>query len=260
MSLRAKKMPLGTVIGISGKGGTGKTLVAALLIRELSKEFPDASILAIDADPDSNLPDALGVSIAASVGEMREALLEEESVTGDKRREFEGKIMEIIYEGDHYDLLVMGRPEGPGCYCPVNHIIRMVIDTLSKNYDYTVIDCEAGLEHLSRRTTRDVDIMLVITDATVKGILTALRIRKLTDEIDIAIKRIINVANRIPEGLEAKVREEARKHGIELHEIIPYDPKVAEFDLLGKPVVALPEDSSASVAVRKIMKMIVGAT
>ena len=85
MSLRAKKMPLGTVIGISGKGGTGKTLVAALLIRELSKEFPDASILAIDADPDSNLPDALGVSIAASVGEMREALLEEESVTSDKR-------------------------------------------------------------------------------------------------------------------------------------------------------------------------------
>ncbi|MHC1579277.1 MAG: ATP-binding protein [Candidatus Alkanophagales archaeon] len=252
-------MPLGTVIGVSGKGGTGKTLVAALLIRELGREFPDASILAIDADPDSNLPDALGVSVPTSVGEVREALLEEGGA-GDKRREFEGKIMEIMYEGDRYDLLVMGRPEGPGCYCPVNHIIRMVIDTLSKNYDYTVIDCEAGLEHLSRRTTRDVDVMLVVTDATVKGILTALRIRKLTEEIDIDVKKIINVANRIPEGLEDKVREEARKHGIEIHEIIPYDPKVAEFDLLGKPVVELPDDSPASVAVRRIMKMIVGTT
>ncbi|MDF2957666.1 MAG: CO dehydrogenase nickel-insertion accessory protein CooC1 [Candidatus Alkanophagales archaeon MCA70_species_1] len=122
------------------------------------------------------------------------------------------------------------------------------------------MDCEAGLEHLSRRTTRDVDIMLVITDATVKGILTALRIRKLTEEIDIDVKKIINVANRIPEGLEDKVRGEAKKYGIEIHEIIPYDPKVAEFDLFGKPVVELPEDSPASVAVRRIMKMIVGTT
>ncbi|MEA1997908.1 MAG: AAA family ATPase, partial [Euryarchaeota archaeon] len=159
-------MRKGKVIAVAGKGGTGKTAIAALLIRELLgyKGNEDMCILAVDADADSNLPEALGISYDKSVGDIRESLLEEkqQDIALDVQSQFEGKIAEIIEEEDRYDLLVMGRPEGPGCYCPVNHIIRRIMDILTKNYDYTIIDCEAGLEHLSRRTTRDVDVMLVV--------------------------------------------------------------------------------------------------
>jgi len=197
-------MRKGKVIAVAGKGGTGKTAIAALLIRELlnAQENEDVCILAVDADADSNLPDALGISYDKTVGDIREGLLEEKQrdVTLDIRSQFEGKIAGIIAEEEHYDLLVMGRPEGPGCYCPVNHLIRMIIDTLTKNYDYTIIDCEAGLEHLSRRTTRDVDVMLVVLDTTLKSMKTALRLKEIAEEIDVDVKKLITIANKIPDG------------------------------------------------------------
>ena len=178
-------------------------------------------------------------------------------VTLDVRSEFEGKIAEIIVEEDQYDLLVMGRPEGPGCYCPVNHIIRMILDTLSKNYDYTVIDCEAGLEHLSRRTTRDVDVMLVVLDTTVKSMKTALRLRKIAEEIDADVKKLMNVANKIPEGAEEMIIEEAKKQDLEIEEIIPFDPLIPEYDFKGIPIVALPDDAPSVAGVRRIAEKII---
>ncbi|HUV80265.1 MAG TPA: AAA family ATPase [Candidatus Bathyarchaeia archaeon] len=199
-------MRKGKVIAVAGKGGTGKTAIATLLIRELlnAQENEDVCILAVDADADSNLPDALGISYDKTVGDIREGLLEEKQrdVTLDIRSQFEGRIAEIIAEEEHYDLLVMGRPEGPGCYCPVNHLIRMIIDTLTKNYDYTIIDCEAGLEHLSRRTTRDVDVMLVVLDTTLKSIKTAVRLKEIAEEIDVDVKKLITIANKIPDGAD----------------------------------------------------------
>jgi CO dehydrogenase maturation factor len=253
-------MRKGKVIAVAGKGGTGKTAIAALLIRELlsSKESEDISILAVDADADSNLPEALGISYAKSVGDIRESLLEEkqQDISLDLRSQFEGKIAEIIEEEDRYDLLVMGRPEGPGCYCPVNHIIRMIMDILTKNYDYTIIDCEAGLEHLSRRTTRDVDVMLVVLDTTQKSMKTALRLKKIADAIDVDVQRMMYVANKIPAGAEERLIEEAKNKGIEIDAIVPFDTLIPEYDLEGKPVLDLPDNSPSVIGVKKVVELI----
>lgn len=252
-------MRKGKIIAVAGKGGTGKTAISALLIREILKlAGQDICILAIDADADSNLPDALGIACDKTTGDIRESLLEEKQrdVTLDVRAQFEGKIAEIIEEEEYYDLLVMGRPEGQGCYCPVNHIIRLIIDTLTKNYDYTIIDCEAGLEHLSRRTTMDVDVMLVVLDTTLRSIKTALRLRKIAGEIDVDVKKLINIANKIPEGAEARIIAEAEKHGLDIEEVIPFDPLIPEYDFKGMPIVDLPDDAPSVVSVRRIVERI----
>ena len=253
-------MRKGKVIAVAGKGGTGKTAIAALLIREFLNAHADAEdvcILAVDADADSNLPDALGVSYDKSLGDIREGLLEEKQrdVTLDLRSNFEGKIAAIIVEEARYDLLVMGRPEGPGCYCAVNNLIRMVIDTLTKNYDYTVMDCEAGLEHLSRRTTRDVDVMLVVVDTTLKSLKTAVRLKQIAAEIDVDVKDLLIVANKIPEDAAAKrtIRAEAKNHGLAIEDVIPFDPLITEYDAKGTPITDLPDDSPAVTAVRRLV-------
>ncbi|MCW7072467.1 MAG: AAA family ATPase [Methanophagales archaeon] len=256
-------MKRGGVIAVAGKGGTGKTAISALLIRELKESVDgdgdDICILAVDADADSNLPDALGISYNKSVGDIREELLEEkqQDVALDLRAEFEGKIAEIIEEEEYFDLLVMGRPEGPGCYCPVNHILRMVIDTLARNYDYTVIDCEAGLEHLSRRTTRDVDVMIAVLDTTLKSIKTALRLKEIAAEIDVDVQRIFTIANKIPAGAEGRVRAEAEKYGIEIEDIIPFDRLVEEYDFSGKPIIDLPDSAPSVIGVKRIAMRII---
>ncbi len=253
-------MRKGKVIAVAGKGGTGKTAIAALLIRELlnAQENEDVCILAVDADADSNLPDALGISYDKTVGDIREGLLEEKQrdVTLDIRSQFEGRIAEIIAEEEHYDLLVMGRPEGPGCYCPVNHLIRMIIDTLTKNYDYTMIDCEAGLEHLSRRTTRDVDVMLVVLDTTLKSMKTALRLKEIAKEIDVDVKKLITIANKIPAGSDKRIVEAAKKYNLEIERIIPFDPLIPEYDANGIPIMDLPDSAPSVIAVRLIVEKI----
>ncbi len=275
------RMQRGKIIAVAGKGGTGKTALSALLIRELLKcraergeeeGGEEVCILAVDADPDANLPDALGLGFGLetgtssdsdfrirTVGEMRESLLEEKQrdATLDVRSEFEGKIAEIIVEEERFDLLVMGRPEGPGCYCPVNHILRMILDTLTQNYDYTVVDCEAGLEHLSRRTTRGVDAMLVVLDTTQKSVKTALRLRRIAEEIGIEVGRLLNVANKIPAGVEEKMKEEAKRQGLEIAEVIPFDPLIQEYDFKGLPVWDLPDDAPAVAGVRRIAERVV---
>lgn len=253
-------MRKGKVIAVAGKGGTGKTAIAALLIRALlgSKGNEEICILAVDADADSNLPEALGISYAKSVGDIRESLLEEkqQDIALDVQSQFEGKIAEIIEEEDRYDLLVMGRPEGPGCYCPVNHIIRRIMDILTKNYDYTIIDCEAGLEHLSRRTTRDVDVMLVVLDSTQKSMKTALRLKKIADSIDVNVQRMVYVANKIPAGAEERLIEEAKKNGIEIDAIVPFDTLIPEYDLEGRPILDLPDNTPSVIGVKWVVEHI----
>lgn len=232
-------------IVVAGKGGTGKTLASALLVRHQLKHGP---VLAIDADPDANLPEALGVTVTHTVGDIRESLLqfktrqtESEAVTVDKV--LEKGIMEAISEDRHFDLLVMGRSEGEGCYCHVNHILRSVIDTLASNYSTVVIDSEAGLEHISRRTARDVDLMLVVSDGSAKGMATAVRVAEIAREMKIEFGRMMVLANKITDKTRDIIKTYARDANIEMLGILPFDPEVAELDAYGKPVWDLSKDS-----------------
>ena len=245
------------IIAVSGKGGTGKTLVSSLLIKSLAGE--DKDILAIDADPDSNLPEALGIPVEKTVGDVREELkkdTKEGNIPTDANKWdiLDYKIMESIIETPEFDLLVMGRPEGSGCYCAVNNILRKLIETLSKNYDYIVIDTEAGLEHLSRRTTQNVDIMLVVTDPSKRGILTAKRIDELSEELDITFNKIYLILNRIKPETEHEIMDKVREIGLEVAGIIYEDITIESYDMEGKPLLDLPDDSQAVITTQKLAK------
>ncbi|HIE33621.1 MAG TPA: ATP-binding protein [Candidatus Altiarchaeales archaeon] len=250
----------GRVIAVSGKGGTGKTLISTLLIRYLSEEGIRA-ILAIDADPDSNLAEALGVEFERTVGDIREEFMELNLPAGSERKKYlESKAFEITVETDKFDLIVMGRPEGSGCYCAINHMLREIIDHTIEAYEFTVIDTEAGLEHLSRRTTQGVDIMVIVTDPSVKGFKTAERIKSLAENLELNFKRILLVVNRFDESnsnLRDILEKKARETGISEIHYIPEDPLVNEYDLQGKPVVDLPEDSKSYMAAKGLADSII---
>lgn len=233
-----------TTIAVTGKGGTGKTLVSALLIHFISKK--SSKVLAVDADPDSNLADALGVEVEKTLGEIRELFQtsRDEMGTMNKEQWLEGKIYEAICECKGYDLLVMGRPEGEGCYCFANSLLRGVLKRLTRHYEYVVIDSEAGLEHFSRKTIDSADYVLIVTDMSKKGLATAKRIKELTNELKLKFRGIMLLANRIENNIaEQMIREFADEEGIKLLEILPYDEKVVEFDLKGIPIVKLNEES-----------------
>jgi CO dehydrogenase maturation factor len=247
------------IIAVSGKGGTGKTLVSSLLIKSLKDTEKD--ILAIDADPDSNLPEALGVEVYKTVGDVREDL-KEDTAKGripagmNKWDILDYKIMESIIETPNFDLLVMGRPEGSGCYCAVNNMLRRIIENLSSNYDVIVIDAEAGLEHLSRRTTQNVDVMLVVTDKSKRGILTAQRIGQLADELDIKFQDLYLVLNRVNPENEDEIVQKVKETGLDMVGIIHEDDEVTQFDIEGRPLVELPSESNTVKAVNGILSRI----
>jgi len=245
------------IIAVSGKGGVGKTTVAALLIRWLNNSGIKR-LLAIDADPDSNLPDALGIGFEKTIGDIREDLSNTTLSPGtDKRAWIDSKIFEITKETENFDLIVMGRPEGTGCYCAVNHILREIIDNMVESYDYVVIDCEAGLEHLSRRTTENVDLMLIVTDASRKGFETASRIKELAEELDIKIGEIFLILNRIKENNKDAAINVAKSTTMEIIGILPDDDYVSEYDLKGKPVYNLNENSKVYTEVGKVLGKII---
>jgi CO dehydrogenase maturation factor len=231
-------------IVVAGKGGTGKTLVSALLVRDQRRHGP---VLAIDADPDANLPELLGVEVEKTIGDIRESLLEHqtrhtdgETVPIDKR--FEQGVMEAIVEEDDFDLLVMGRSEGEGCYCAVNHILRRIIDTQVQNYPTVVIDSEAGLEHISRRTARDVDLMLMVTDTSARGVNTARRVSELGKELRVDFGKVMMLVNKATDETRPIITEHAETAGLDLLGFLPFDPAVLENDAQGKSIWELPED------------------
>ncbi|MBB6066727.1 AAA family ATPase [Methanococcus maripaludis] len=249
------------IIAVTGKGGVGKTLLSSLIIRNLAKS--GKNILAIDADPDSNLPEALGVDVTKTVGDAREELKKEvrsgnTSPEMDMWNSLDYKIMESIIETPEFDLLVMGRPEGSGCYCAVNNMLRKIIETVSSNYDIVVIDTEAGLEHLSRRTTQNVDTLLVVTDSSKRGILTASRIKELAKELDISFKNLYLVLNRIKPENEENVLETVKDFDLDIIGIIYDDELTASYDMEGKPLFELPDDSETVNSVSKIVEKILG--
>ena len=236
------------VIAFAGKGGTGKTTIAALTIRYLI-EKKQKPVLAVDADSNSCLNEALGVPVHATIGHLREDALAAVRSGAERpggmsvEQMFDYQVQQALIEAKGFDLLVMGRPEGPGCYCAANNIIRKYSDKLSEKYPYVVIDNEAGMEHLSRRTTHQVNLMLVMSDATQKGVSTAKRINALIDELLLEVDRRVLVINRAAETELAKLKESVKDFNFEIIRSLPEDKKVFEFDLEGKPVVELPSDS-----------------
>ena len=226
-----------TTIAVAGKGGTGKTTLTGLLIRCL-KEKQAGSILAIDADPASNLNTVLGLPLINTVGDVREdtaSLVSKGQMTPGlaKQDHFDYEINQALVEGDGVDLLAMGRPEGPGCYCAANNMLRTIVDRMTKSYDWVVIDNEAGLEHLSRRTTRDVDVLLIVSDPTMRGITTAGRVVDVIGELKTKVGKHYLIVNRVTDDLTPELQQAIVQNKLNLVGTIPLDPLVAQFDAVG---------------------------
>lgn len=251
---------MGKVIAVTGKGGTGKTAVTAMLIRYLVKDSGKKyRILAIDADPDANLADALGVRVGKTIGDMREFMQQARYTTPpdtDKQRLFESKLFEILREEEGYDLLVMGKPEGSGCYCFVNNLLRGVMDKTVNDYDLTIIDTPAGLEHFSRKTIPDLDVLIAVTDESRRGLTTAERIRDLASEIELKYRELYVIVNKVTPERRQTVLETASSLGLKVIGTIPYDERLAKFDLVGDPLMGLPDDSPAILEMQRVVKEI----
>jgi len=235
-----------TTIAISGKGGSGKTTLAAMMIRALIEQKAGA-VLGVDADPNSCLGLTLGVESMPTVAELREQARQKEPSEGgmDRVRSFEYGLQQAIAEGTGFDLLTMGRPEGPDCYCAVNNLLRQFLDRLSSAYGYVVMDNEAGMEHLSRRTTNNVDVLCIAAEAGPIGELTVKRIFELAIGLPIAVKRVGVIWNRAEQA--------KRLDGIESFGFVPFDEGVLKASTEGASVFDLSDGSAAYSAVRNIL-------
>ncbi len=253
-------MTLSIIIGVAGKGGVGKSTVSSLLIRNITNK-KDSVILAVDADSNSTLGQMLGVSIEQTIGDLREELVKDADNIPKGMSKFEYVQYQLrlaMTEGEKFDLITMGRPEGPGCYCYINNILRTYMDALVDKYNYIIIDNEAGMEHLSRRTTREMDKFFVVTDFTPIGFETAERIRDLSQNMDLKIKDVYLIINRLPDSIqtEGHPRITELENNGKFSEIflIPNDDKLIQQSFDGKPILDLPDDSRAVRAIDQIIK------
>ncbi len=242
-------------IAVAGKGGSGKTSVAILVIRYLIKNDL-GTILAVDADPNSNLAEGLGLEVRQTVGRiLNEFQGEKLNIPPGMTKEayLEYQLNTTITESKRLDLVTMGRGEGPECYCYPNVVIRKLIDDWSKNYAYVVMDNEAGMEHLSRRTTQNIDELLLVSDHSVKGVRAVARIRELVSELKLTVKRESIIINMVSNGIDPLLRQGMDKLGIEPAATIPVDEELNRCDLEQKPLFDLPDTSKAVRAVNDLM-------
>jgi len=257
-------------IALAGKGGVGKTTLAALVIKYLAETQP-GPILAIDADPSSNLNMTLGLELDWTVGDIREDLLEQVKTSlvaggaamgtlpgGITKRDYlDYQIRSSLAESRSFDLIAMGRSEGSGCYCAVNHNLREVLDAIGKNYKFVVIDNEAGMEHLSRRTTRDVQHLLVVSDPSQRGLVAARRIAAFRHELDIHIENTYLVINRLPGAIPPPLQEQINGFDIPLLGTVPSDEELTLFEVENRPLVDLDRDNPVYRAVAAMIKKII---
>jgi CO dehydrogenase maturation factor len=210
-------------------------------------------ILAVDADANANLNDVLGLKVHTTVGRLREESLDAVKSTAPRpggmsmEQLFDYQIQQALVEAKGFDLLVMGRPEGAGCYCAANNIIRKYMDKLADSYRFAVMDNEAGLEHLSRRTTQDTDLLLIISDPTVRSVMTAGRIHALIKELQLNVKRSVLIVNRTPDGnsKDGMLLKAIEQQGVEFAGFVPEDEMIFEYDISGRPLIELPPESKA---------------
>ncbi len=246
------------VIAMAGKGGVGKTTVSALVVRYLTKHLK-APVLAIDADPNSNLGETLGLTIEKTVGDIREDFMKDpQGVPSgmDKVLYLEMLMNQVLIEQKEFDLLVMGRQEGQGCYCMVNNILNRFAEELESNYKYLLVDNEAGMEHLSRRTSGKVDMLLMVTDYALRGLRAVGRINEMLGDLKLDVRQKGLVVNRAPDQLNQAFLDEVEQIGVPLLCTIPQDDHLLEFDMEQRSMLELPDDSPAVLAVDNLMEKV----
>lgn len=252
---------MGHIIAVAGKGGVGKTTLTGLLIQYLC-ESGKKPVLAVDADANANLNEVLGVGIECTLGELREEI-ERAGVDSryqipvgmTKQAYLETRLADAITEEDDYDLMVMGRTQGQGCYCFVNGLVQTQIQKLQSNYPYVVVDNEAGMEHISRGLIPTMEIAILVSDCSRRGVQAAGRIAALMKELNFKPKTVGLIVNRAPEGkLDAGTMEEVEKQGLTLLGVVPQDQDVYQYDCDGKPIVRLPKDSPVRRALHDIVQ------
>jgi len=244
-------------IALAGKGGTGKTTIAGMLIKYLIKQNK-TPILAVDADCNANLNEVLGVGISGTLGSAREEMKKGDVPSGMTKDVFmEMKLEEAVVEADGFDLIVMGQPEGAGCYCAANTLLTNYLERLSGNYPYIVMDNEAGMEHISRLTTNNVNILLIVSDSTRRGLQAAIRIDELARCLKIVVDKSYMVINQAREALSQQAMEMIKKANLELIGTIPEDDLIYDYDFEGRPTIEMPEDSKSVKAAFEIFDKIV---
>jgi len=230
------------IIAMAGKGGTGKTTLTALLIKYLVAKNM-TPVLAVDADPNANLNELLGEDVAITVGEIRKELKGDLPPNMTRDQYMEMKVHQALLENKGFDLLVMGQPDGPGCYCAANQHLAMTMDSLKANYAYLLVDNEAGMEHLSRMNLRDIDHLLVVSDPSARGILTARRIADITAPLGVRVKKKHLFVNRVPEPmpplLAEKIDATAREAALPLAGLVPASDLLIEQELSGRSFLEL---------------------
>ncbi len=245
-------------IALGGKGGTGKTTIAGLLIRYML-EHGMKPLLAIDADANSNLNEVLGVPLEGTLSDAREDMKTKVPTGMTKDIFMEMKVEQALIESEGFDLIAMGRPEGAGCYCAANNLLTTLIERLIDNYPYIVIDNEAGMEHFSRLTQKDIDLLLLVSDPSRRGLSAACRIAELVKTLPIRVSRTVLVINQVREQASGEAAE-TRRWPEEVYRIIgedaiacfPEDPLISQFDLEGKPTVTLPENAPVLLAAEEL--------
>jgi CO dehydrogenase maturation factor len=224
-----------------------------LLVRFL-KEHNMIPILAVDADANTNLNEVLGLEVEETLGEAREMMKKDVPVGMTKDIFMEMKVEQTLVESNGFDLMPMGRPEGPGCYCAANNLLSKFIERMMNNYPYLVVDNEAGMEHFSRLTTKDIDLLLIVSDSSRRGILSARRIYDLVDELGIRVGRKYLLVNQYRDKLESLVAKETQIFDPDSVSTIPEDDLIYQFDLEGKPTIELPAESVALQAINEVFR------
>ena len=244
-------------IALAGKGGTGKTTLAGMLIKYLGMKGK-VPVLAVDADCNSNLNEVLGVEVSDTLGNAREEMKKGVVPGGMTKDIFMSmKLEQAVVETKNFDLLVMGQPEGQGCYCAANTLLTGFLERLTGNYPYMVLDNEAGMEHISRLTTSNVDVLLVVADTSRRGLQAAFRIDKLAKDLNIGVGKSFVVINQCKDKPSEFVLDLIDKSGMELIGTIPEDDTIYEFDLKGLPTIEIPDDNKAFTAAVNIFDKII---
>jgi CO dehydrogenase maturation factor len=246
-------------VALGGKGGTGKTTIAGLLIRYMI-ENGMKPVLAIDADSNSNLNDVLGVELAETLSNAREMMKTDVPTGMTKDIYMEMKVEESLVEGNGYDLVAMGQPEGPGCYCAANNLLSSLIERLMKNYKYLVVDNEAGMEHFSRLTQKDVDLLLLVSDPSRRGLTAACRIAQLVRSLPIRVDKTFLLVNQLEKKPASWPQDVLETFGEEHVKVLPADPLLAQFDFEGKPTVTLPDDAPIVKSSNELFKELIKPT